>query len=66
MTNLKMIGEFDCANCKKPIKIDQNVDICNRFTLNIDHKKCPFCNYLNTITVDIRLTAISEDECRKG
>lgn len=62
MTKLRLTGEFDCHNCGKPIKIDLDVGICDRSTWNLEQKKCPNCNYLNTITIDIRLTCSDENE----
>lgn len=62
MTELKLIGEFNCWNCNKPIKIDSNVGVCNRLVWNKERKKCPHCNSWNIITVDIRLTGASENE----
>lgn len=56
MTNLKLNGEFNCGNCNKPIKIDSSVGICDKTVWNVESKKCPYCNYLNILTVDIKLT----------
>lgn len=84
MTDLKLIGEFNCLNCNKPIKIDSNVGICRKIigefkpikidssvgicdkdVWNKEEIKCPYCNCLNIITADIRVSVISEAELKQ-
>jgi len=63
MTELKLVGEFNCRNCGKSIKIDSSVGICDRLVWNAEQKKCTNCNALNIITIDIKLTGVtSKDE----
>lgn len=48
MARLKLIGEINCHQCKKPIEIDESMGVYN-FIGN----RCPHCNAWNVVKVII-------------
>lgn len=45
---LKLTGEFECIECKRPIKVDLDTDL-----YNFQEKRCPYCKTWNIISVKI-------------
>lgn len=56
MPKLKLIGEINCHKCNEPIQIDENMGVSN-----LIGKRCPRCNVMNIIKVDINDRKVNKD-----